>query len=181
MQRAGRGQGGLDHAVGLGLDLRELFRGDAAGTLDFGHGAAGAEMVVVAAGVVKDELGLGQREPVEGGEKARHPTGAAELAVGDHAKADRFLQPDRVRHGAVQHFGVGRLRQRPGAELLAGFLERARPQQAADMLGAKRRVVGHGVTWVKSNRTPQLPPSPCPSPDGRGNPLAPTLTTHLRR
>ncbi len=65
---------------------------------------------------------------------------AAEFAVGDEFEAEAFLQGDGVADGLV--FGRGQivLADFTAGETPALFQQIRRPQQAADMLGAKRRL-----------------------------------------
>jgi hypothetical protein len=71
------------------------------------------------------------------------PPGAPELAVRDRFQPDRFLLPDDVADGAVldiRQFVAPDPSLRSGG---AGCLEFRRPQQAADLIGPKRRPVPH--------------------------------------
>jgi len=73
-------------------------------------------------------------------QKVEVPPVAPELAVGDALEPDRFLLDHRF-----ADCGVLRGAQRIGARLAppparAGFGERRRTQQAADLVGAKRRL-----------------------------------------
>ena len=79
-------------------------------------------------------------DAVEAPQEIEMPPGAAEFAVGDGLQAGRFLLLDDVLDLAV----LDRL-QRGGVDLafgaaLARLFQRGRPQQAADMIGAERRL-----------------------------------------
>ena len=79
-------------------------------------------------------------DAVEAPEEIEMPPGAAELAVGDRLQADLFLLLDDALDLAV----FDRL-ERGGVDLalgalLARLLQRGRTQQAADMVGAERRL-----------------------------------------
>ncbi len=76
------------------------------------------------------------------------PEGAAEFAVGDALKPDRFLEIHRIHDGAVLHgaqFGPGNL-------ALGGFcpclMHLGRAQQRTDVVGAKGRLLArnHGFS-----------------------------------
>ena len=82
-------------------------------------------------------------DAVEAPEEIEMPPGAAEFAVGDRLQADFFLAFDDALDLAV----FDRL-ERGGVDLalgalLARLLQRGRPQQAADMIGAERRLCSH--------------------------------------
>ena len=78
-------------------------------------------------------------DAVEPPQEVEMPPGAAEFAVGDGLQADRFLLFDDAFDFAVLH----RL-ERNGGDLALGvtfarLLQRRGAQQAADMVGTKRR------------------------------------------
>ena len=79
-------------------------------------------------------------DAVEAPEEIEMPPGAAELAVGDRLQADLLLLLDDALDLAV----LDRL-ERGGVDLALGalrarLLQRGRTQQAADMVGAERRL-----------------------------------------
>jgi hypothetical protein len=89
-----------------------------------------------------DQLGAG-----EPGEEIEVPPGTAELAVGDRREPDVFLLPDDLGDLAVlDRLEVGVADLTLGV-FLARLLERRRAQQAADVIGAERRLgsLGHAI------------------------------------
>ena len=79
-------------------------------------------------------------DAVEPPQEVEMPPGAAEFAVGDRLQAGRFLLLDDVLDGAVlDRFEFGGADLAFGAALARCF-QRGRPQQAADMIGAERRL-----------------------------------------
>ncbi len=99
-------------------------------------------------------------DAVEAPEEIEMPPGAAEFAVGDRLQADRFLLLDDALDLAV----FDRL-ERGGVDLalgvlLARLLQRGRAQQAADMIGAERRLVlrlTHSVVTPGLDRSVPMP------------------------
>src|SRR5262249_3793623 len=90
-----------------------------------------------------DGIGAADRVDAQLPERAIEKTvigASAEFAVGDEFKADPLLQPDDIDDGLI--FGS---RERGGIDLAVGETgaltqQVDRAQQAADMLGAKRRL-----------------------------------------
>jgi len=72
-------------------------------------------------------------------EKARVPDRAAIFAISDSLKAEVLLQLNRSANRAIFHFTQHRGRKLTFLMLLASAQKFRRPQQAADMIGAKRR------------------------------------------
>ena len=74
------------------------------------------------------------------------PIGAPQFAVGDGTQPDRLLLDDNLFDLGVfdcRQFGGGKL---PGRALAARLLDRERPQQRTDVIGAKRRdITLHGM------------------------------------
>ena len=115
----------LEHRVAGEAELAGHFQALVAGG-NAGEGDAGLHDVLL--------------DAVEAPEEIEMPPGAAELAVGDRLQADLFLFLDdaldlavfdRLERGGVD-FALG--------ALLARFFQRGRTQQAADMVGAERRL-----------------------------------------
>src|ERR1700751_4142810 len=84
-------------------------------------------------------LGRVERHAVKSAEKIEMPPPAAKLAIGGELEPDLLLLLDRFFDLAIFDRA-----QRPGGDLvtralLARHFDRRRPQQAADMVGAKRR------------------------------------------
>ncbi len=71
---------------------------------------------------------------------------AAEFAVGDAFQADILLQLDDVPDRAVLDLVQLIFRNRLVAQLVARLDQLVRAQQAADMIGAKRRTLLHGLS-----------------------------------
>ena len=69
------------------------------------------------------------------------PERATELAVGCHLEPEAFLLRHHVANGRVLDARQAGRVQLAGTPALAGRQERWRPQQAADVLGAKRRAM----------------------------------------
>jgi hypothetical protein len=74
------------------------------------------------------------------------PRGAAELAVRDRLQADFSLHPHDLADGVVLDGAEVPVGEAAGGVLLAGLQQLRRPQEAADVVGAERRLVaeGHG-------------------------------------
>src|SRR5262249_32165144 len=118
---------------------REFVGSNAPGTLDLGFDIRRLEGGVTAARVVEVEDRVPGGQPVDRLHEAVEPGTAAKLAIGDRREPNRFLHRDRVANAAVLDLGelVGvdpALRR-----VTKRSLEFARAQQAADMLGPKRR------------------------------------------
>ena len=101
-------------------------------------------------------------DAVEAPQEIEMPPRAAKLAVGDRLQSGRLLLFDDVLDFAILdrlEFGGADLAF--GALLARGF-PRRRPQQAADMIGAKRRLcsVRHGflLSRVMARLVPAIPP-----------------------
>jgi len=77
-------------------------------------------------------------DAVEAGEKVDVPKCAAEFAVGDRPHSGGFLQANFVTNAAVFALLFGRYFA--ALSLLADILKLLRAQQAADLIGTKRRV-----------------------------------------
>ncbi|MCZ7562963.1 MAG: hypothetical protein M5U08_03415 [Burkholderiales bacterium] len=105
--------------------------------------------------------GVDAGDAVQAGEEIGEEVAATELAVGDGAEAGALLERDRLADGGV----LGRPQIGGGALPLLGAAARLeqprRAQQAADVVGAKRRRrhagPGHGSSsrraTVRSDRT----------------------------
>ena len=108
-------------------------------------------------------LGLDDVDAVERAEEIEMPPGAAELAVGHRLQPDRLLLRDDVADQPVLDGA-----KRVGADLALGprgarLLELRRPQQAADLVGAKRRFARHAEILLALcvRRTMARPPGYC--------------------
>src|SRR5262249_20301772 len=140
----GGGNGDFGCGGGIGFDELEMLDHGMAGEADL---AGDLEAVVARGHAGKGDTGLHciAFDAVETPEKIEMPPRAAEFAVGDRLQSDAFLFFDDVLDLVVLDcfefidvdfaFGVP----------LARRFERRRPQQAADMIGAKRRfgALGH--------------------------------------
>ena len=82
---------------------------------------------------------LGRDAGQAGGGEIRRIGAAAELAIGDDFEAELFLQPHEIADGRI--FGCAQLLERhvPGFGGLPRVEQSPRAEEAADMLGAKRR------------------------------------------
>src|SRR5258708_21962036 len=108
-------------------------------------------------------LGLVNLDAVEHPEKVKVPPGAAELAVGRQLKAEFLLPLDDLLDLAV----LDRLELGGGDGTLFAlgprFLERRRAQEAADMVGTKRRVGSlHRSRSYRQTDPSQSTPAPAP-------------------
>ena len=146
MHGRGRRQGDLwrhrrDVAQELEFIERERLR-----AADLSRGIRRGEFHLVSAVVAKLERRRPDFKAVGALDKAAPIGSAAEFAVGHDLQAERFLQPDDAANAIVQN-----VVRNPSAEILAGGVvamglpQRGRAQQAADMVGAKRRVGSPGV------------------------------------
>ena len=145
MQRAGAGDGDLRNELGVGadeLEIRHVDRiGPAHAALDHARPAAwracrvpvrAALGVLAADGVDADVAELAVEEAVIGA--------AAEFAVGRELQADALLQRERILDGLVLGRGQRGLVDFAAGEFRALVEQRLRAQQAADVLGAERRL-----------------------------------------
>src|SRR5262249_940548 len=152
VQRRRRGNGHLRRAAGIGFDELEMLDHGMAGEADL---AGDLDAVVARGHAGKGDTGLHciAFDAVEAPEKIEMPPRAAEFAVGDRLQPDAFLFFDGVLDLAVlNRFELIGADFAFGAPL-ARRLDRRRPQQAADMIGAKRRLgaLGH---WFCSPYSP---------------------------
>src|SRR5262245_50837056 len=114
---------------------------------------------------------------VEAPQEVEVPPGAAELAVGDRLEPDLLLLLDHALDLAIlDRLERGRIYPALGV-LLARLLQRCRTQQAADMVGAERRL---GTLHVRpfvvvitviSSCHPRTIGDPCSRADDHGSPL----------
>ena len=107
------------------------------------------ELVLVALIVLERQNGSSQAEAFDPLDEARPVGGAAELTVGDDLKADVFLHLDGFADALILHareFGVVDLMSMVAAKRLA---KRGGPQQAADVIGAKRRAAV-GTNFIRT-------------------------------
>ena len=96
---------------------------------------------------VHASIGLDGGDPVEVLEEIEVPEGAAELAVGDRLQADLLLPLDESADLPVLHLLERAVRDFAAAMFLARVLEKLRAQEAADHVGAERRLCAlHGVS-----------------------------------
>src|SRR5579864_1599360 len=150
VQRRRRRDRYLRGTPGVRLDELEMLDHRMAGEADFA-GDLGAFVARPRAG--KRDAGLhdGLLDAVEAPEEIEMPPRAAEFAVGDRLQAGRFLLPDGVLDLAVLHcFQLVRRDLALGAALARRFQRRG-PQQAADVIGAERRLGSlHDVTLLLS-------------------------------
>ena len=106
-----------------------------------------ALVIVDAALEVHASIGLDGGDPVEVLEEIEVPEGAAELAVGDRLQADLLLPLDESADLPVLHLLERAVRDFAAAMFLARVLEKLRAQEAADHVGAERRLCAlHGVS-----------------------------------
>src|SRR5262249_54730468 len=82
----------------------------------------------------------GALDSIETPEKIKVPPGAAALAVGRRLQADFLLLLDGALDLTVLDFLERRPRDLPLRAPLARLFQRRRPQQAADVVGAERRL-----------------------------------------
>jgi len=152
VQHAGPGERHLCHTAGVCRQEAKVLDHRMAGKADL---ADDAQRLVDADAALEVHAGveLDRRDALKMFQKIEVPVSPAELAVGDRLQADRLLLADEGHDLAVlDRFerGVGDLRT---FALLTGELQRWRPQQAADHVGAERRLMRHGV--VSSGKLPQ--------------------------
>jgi hypothetical protein len=87
------------------------------------------------------------------------PGGAAELAVGRGAQPDVGLHPDDVGDGSVLNGTQLRRVDLSDREARPGGVQVRRPQEAPDVVGAKRRAIGHGHHSAGISRDTQPDPT----------------------
>ena len=138
MQHRRRRDGHLRRDLGVGFEKLEVRQHRMVGKADLAHDAQPLRLGLHA--VELDALlGLVNLDAVEHPEKVEVPPGAAELAVGRKLKAELLLPLDDLLDLAV----LDRLELDGGEGALFAlgprFLERRRAQEAADMVGTKRR------------------------------------------
>jgi hypothetical protein len=100
------------------------------------------ELVLLTLIILERQNGSSQAEALDPLDEACPVGGAAELAVGGNLESDFLLHFDGVADALILHsgeFDVVDLMSMVAAKRLA---ERGRPQQAADMIGAKRWAAG---------------------------------------
>jgi hypothetical protein len=81
------------------------------------------------------------RDPVEPVDEVHVPGRAAQLAVGGRAQADVLLHAHDVTDGSVLGRAQLAVVDAPRRMVLTDAQQRGRPQEAADVVGAKRRCV----------------------------------------
>src|SRR5258706_6111543 len=139
MQHRRRRDGHLRRDLGVGFEKLEVRQHRMVGKADLAHDAQPLRLGLYAA-ELDALLGLVNLDAVEHPEKVEVPPGAAELAVGRKLKAEFLLPLDDLLDLAV----LDRLELGGGDGTLFAlgprFLERRRAQEAADMVGTKRRV-----------------------------------------
>src|SRR6202043_3163394 len=139
VDRRGRRDGHLRRALCVLLEEFEMLEHRMAGKAEL---AADAHALIARGHSGKGDAAvhLVALDAVAAPEKVEMPPGAAELAVGDGLQAGLLLLGDDRADLAVFHF-----LQRIGGDLavgaaLARFLQGAGTQEAADMIGAERRL-----------------------------------------
>src|SRR5260221_6198328 len=139
MQRRRRRDGHLRRDLGVGFEKLEVRQHRMVGKADLAEDAQPLRLGLHAA-ELDALLGLVNLDAVEHPEKVEVPPGAAELAVGRKLKAEFLLPLDDLLDLAV----LDRLELGGGDGTLFAlgprFLERRRAQEAADMVGTKRRL-----------------------------------------
>ena len=146
MQHGGRGDGLLRHGrAGMRRDEAEILDEGMRQVADraihlqpIGLGLAALELDALVA--------LIHLDAAKPGEEVEMPEGAAILAIGNRLQAIGLLLSDRFDDGGIlggaETGGIQRARSMRGA----GLPQRHRAQQAADHVGAERRLaLGHGV------------------------------------
>ena len=91
-------------------------------------------------------LGCDQFHAVELADEIIVPIGAAIFAIGGGAQADAFLLLDGVDDAAILNLAQGFGAEFTQRALGAGFTQRNRAQQRADMVGAERWA---GADWLR--------------------------------
>ncbi len=139
VQRRRRRNGHFRRARGVRFEEFEMLDHRMAGEADL---AGDLDALVARRHRGKGDAGIHDMalDAVEPPQEVEMPPRAAEFAVGDRLQPGRFLFLDDVLDGAV----LDRL-ERGGVDLafgalLARLFQRGRPQQAADMIGAERRL-----------------------------------------
>ena len=139
MQHRRRRDGHLRHDLGMGLEKLEVLEHGVVGESDLAHDAQALRLGLHAAEL--DALvALVQLDAVQHPEEVEVPPGAAKLAVGGERKPELLLLLDDLLDLAVlDRLELGR-RDRALFALGARLLERRGAQEAADMIGAERRL-----------------------------------------
>ncbi len=99
---------------------------------------------------------VAQTEAFDGVDEARRPAAAAELAVGDRAQPEILLERHDFAHAAVLHRREARIVELAGLVGARSLDQALGPQEAADVLGAERRLRahldGHHYLWAVTPR-----------------------------
>ncbi len=143
VERARRRDAHLRRDVAVRLQELEMLDLRMAGEIDLAVDLDGLALGVHA--VELDRRRLDQIDALQAPEEIEMPPGAAELAVGGELEADLFLLLDDLLDRAVfDRLQRGIVDLALGV-LLARLLQRRRAQQAADVIGAERRLgaLGH--------------------------------------
>ena len=100
---------------------------------------AGRPLVGAALLIAKPECGRLETKAVHALEEEAEPRIAPELSVGDRLQAGHLLRANRAANRIGQHCLVFGSADAPFTELPESFLQCRWPQQAADMVGMKKR------------------------------------------
>src|SRR5262249_2956162 len=136
---------------GVGLEKPEMLQHGVIGEADLAGdaNALGLGLHPLELDAVAELVDL---DAVEHAEEIEMPPGAAKLAVGREVKPDFLLLPDDLLDLPVLDLLERGVTDRALLVLFARFLERRRAQEAADMIGAERRL-GSFHPWDSSQQS----------------------------
>src|SRR5882757_7308050 len=148
MQKARRRHRNFRSATRMPRHKVEFLDRDRARAPEASARVAGVPALRIAGLVAKFENRLPALEAIQRAYESGGPRHAAKLAVGDRLEAGLLLKANRVDYGSLLDFAKLRLLESATHARPKRVFQLARSKQAADMLGAKRRIQLHPALFA---------------------------------